>query len=262
MFRIACSESVRVSGLVVVTLAALAFGGCGGSTGFGVESELVPYTPEQIEARDAAREARYLLRVGDRFKVAFKFEPDLDQDGILIMPDGYVSMNGLPVPVRAAGLAIEQLDATLEAAYGKDYRNPDLSVIVYDIANPEVYVLGWVKNPGLYKIPSNGTGIVQAVAMAGGFLEDGKMSQTVLLRATDEGFLARTYDLSQLQNIGIADLSYLDLQPYDIIYVPRSALGSFAYVTDRVFGSLLDVTRFFWDIYALGNLDKINTIIR
>lgn len=246
--------------LGLAALAALA--GCGGKAAGPVQTEILPYTPEQLAAREAAQDARYQLRVGDRFKVAFKYEPDLDQDDVLIMPDGFVSMKGLGGAIRAGGMTVDQLDAALESAYGQDYRNPDLSVIVYSIANPEIYVLGFVKAPGLYKLPDGGSGIVQAVAMAGGFIEDSKSSRTVLMRATETGFLVRTFDLSHLENMGPADLSYFDLQPYDIVYVPRSDVGTFAHIADRVFGSALNITRFFWDIYALGNLDKINTIIR
>lgn len=256
---------IRITGAVLAlalgSAVLLGLGGCGG-TPPGVETEVVPYTAEQVAAREAAREARYTLRVGDRFKVSFKYESDLDQEDVLVMPDGYVSMKGLGRTVKAVGLTVDDLDTALESAYGRDYRNPDLSVIVYEIADPEIYVLGFVKSPGLYKLPDRGVGIIQAVAMAGGFLDDAKQSQTVLMRATEEGFLMRTFDLSSLQEAGLAELAYLDLQPYDIVYVPRSGIGDFAYVANSVFGSMLNITRFFWDIYALGNLDKINTIIR
>lgn len=252
----------RISALVLCAVACGALAGCGGSAPHPVVTEIVPYTAEQNAAREQAKNARYLLRAGDRFRVYFKYETDLNQDDVMVMPDGYVALKGLSSVLRAEGMTVDQLDHELEAAYGRDYRNPDLSVIVYDIASPEIYVLGYVKNPGLYKLPDNGVGVLQAVAMAGGFVDDANKSQTVLMRATDDGFLMRTYDLSKVQDVGIADLTYLDLQPYDIVYVPRSGVAGFAYISDRVFGSMLNITRFFWDVYALGNLDKINTILR
>ena len=235
-------------------------GGCG-SSAFPVQTETVPYTEEQLLAREMAKDARYRLRIGDRFKVAFKYETDLNQNNLVVLPDGYTSIGGVG-NVKAAGLTVEQLNGTLTEEYGRDYRNPDLTVIVQEISDPEVYVMGEVDRPGLYKMPDGGTGVLQAISLAGGFNDHAKKSQTVLLRATDDGFMVRSFDLSGVQNIGLMDLTYLDIQAYDIIYVPRSSLGDFAYLSQAIFGSALNVTRFFWDVYALANIDKIDRIVR
>ena len=213
-------------------------------------------------ARDTAKSARYKLRPGDRFNVAFKYEPELDVENVLILPDGFISLKGLSDPVKAAGKTIEELDQSLEMAYGRDYRNPDLAVLVNDITAPEIYVLGAVKQPGLYKLPEHGRGVIQAVAMAGGYGEDAKPSETILMRATEEGFLVKQFDLSHLAERQITDLGILDLQPYDIVYVPDTSLSNFAHFTDLVFGSVIKITGFFWDIYAITNLGKIQTILR
>ena len=225
-------------------------------------TDLVPYTPEQRLAREQAREARYRLRDGDRFSVAFKYEPDLDVENVLVLPDGYVALKGLSEPVRAAGKTIEDLDASLEAAYSKDYRSPDLSILITDIKAPEVYVLGEVNEPGLYKLPEQGRGIIQAIAMAGGYQKSAKKSQTILIRSADGGFMTRSYDLSRLGDGQIGDLAMFDLQPYDIIFVPRRGVFTMAESVELVFGSVLKVSSFFWDIYAASNLDKIQSLVR
>lgn len=225
-------------------------------------TEFVPYTPEQASAREGAKDARYRFRVGDRFNVAFKFEPELDVDNVLVLPDGYVTLKGLSAPVMAAGVTVEDLDRSLENAYAVDYKNPDLSVLISEIEAPEVYVLGAVKQPGLYRLPERGRGVVQALAMAGGFLDSAKKSQTVLIRAADGGFLTRRYDLSALGEGQVAELAVFDLQPYDIIYVPRRGLFSLAESVDLVFSSILKISGFFWDVYAITNLEKIQTVVR
>lgn len=236
--------------------------GCGGGHQMEVQTEVVPYTEEQSAAREQAKNAEYRLRTGDRVSVSFKFEPELDQERLLILPDGRLAMPGLDTPIPAAGRTLRELDASLTREFAADYKDPELSIIITDITDPEVYVLGEVERPGLYKLPADGVGVIQAVASAGGFSDHANKSQTVVLRATDEGFMIRSYDLSYLEYAGLQNMLYFDLQAYDIVYVPRSGLGDFAYLTSSIFGSALNVTRFFWDIYAIANLDKIDRIVR
>ena len=135
-------------------------------------------------------------------------------------------------------------------------------MIVRTISDPQVYVLGEVNKPGLYKMPQNGLGVIQAISMAGGYTDDAKKSYTAILRATEEGFMIRSVDLSGIEHVGFAGMDYFDLQMYDVIYVPRSSVGNFRYYSTAIFGSALNITRFFWDIYALANIDKIDRIVR
>lgn len=265
MATISFSSNSRHRRAVAAAACLLAIGllsGCGAGGKPAVVTEFVPYTPEQQVAREGAKEARYRLRNGDRFSVAFKYEPELDVDNVLVLPDGYVALKGLAQPVRAAGTTIEMLDKALEAAYAVDYKNPDLSILVHEIEAPEVYVLGAVKLPGLYRLPEKGRGVIQAVAMAGGYLDSAKKSETVLIRAAENGFMTRKYDFSDLANGQLTDLAVLDLEPYDIVYVPRKGLHSLAETVDLVFSSVLKVSGFFWDVYAIANLDKIQTVVR
>jgi protein involved in polysaccharide export with SLBB domain len=248
--------------MAILVLPFLLTGCSSGGAGLGVETEVVPYTEEQLAAREEAKEARYRIREGDELRLSFKYEPKLDQDEILVLPDGYISPEGLNGPVKAEGRTIEELDEDLTAQYAMDIRDPELSVIVRTVSDPQVYVLGEVNKPGLYKMPENGLGVIQAISMAGGYTDDAKRSYTAILRATDEGFMIRSVDLSGIEHVGFASMDYFDLQMYDVIYVPRSSVGNFKYYSNAIFGSALNITRFFWDIYALANIDKIDRIVR
>lgn len=254
------SSALPIHSMVWFLLGLLILGGCA-SGPQAPRTRIVPYTGEQLVARDEAQAARYRIRTGDELKLSFKYEKDLNVDRILVLPDGYINLPGLG-SVRAAGATIPELDAKLKEMYGREYRNPDLSLLVLEIGQPEIYVLGSVNKPGLYQMPARGLGVLQAVATAGGFLDEAQKSQTVILRAGPEGFIVRSYDLAHIEEDGIADLSYFDLQPFDIVYVPRSKLGDIEYVTGAVFGSFLDVSNFFWDIYAVANVDKIDRLVR
>lgn len=239
----------------------LAAGGCGSSRRAPIRTEVQPFSFKDQTLRQAAQDARYRLRVGDTFTVDFKYQDELDQHNITILPDGRFTMAGLE-DVRGLGLTIPELDSLITSHFAKDYRNPELSVIIEEIADRPVYVLGEVKMPGQYKMPQAGGGVLQAVAMAGGTLAHAATSEVVLIRVTDQGYLYRHLDLSHLQSRQLGDLAYTDLQPNDIIYVPRNAIGDFADFFQSTLPSILDMSRLYWDIYALSNIDKIDRIVR
>jgi polysaccharide export outer membrane protein len=255
-------RTVRVGLVFAAAALIITLMGCASSKPFEVETAILPYTDEQLAARESAQSAEYQLRTGDRISVSFKYESDLNQNELLILPDGNLSMAGLSTTVRASGLTLGELDSSLTQEFSSDYRDPDLSVVITEITDPEIYVLGEVERPGLYKLPSKGLGVIQAVTAAGGFKDHANSAQTVVMRATEEGFMIRTYDLGHLEHRGIQDMMYFDLQEYDIVYVPRSTLGDFAYLTEAIFGSAVLVSQFFWDIAAISRLNNSGTVVR
>lgn len=222
---------------------------------------VVPFTREDMALREKAREARYHLRVGDRLGVEFHYYPKLSQQHVEILPDGTISLARVGV-VPAAGFTIEQLDSLITARVGDELRDPDLSVVVESLAAYQVYVLGQVNKPGLYNIPPQGQGVMQAVALAGGFAEGAAASETVVMRVTDEGLAYIHVDLSHLEKNRGMPAAGLVLRPYDVIYVPKSAIGDLAYFTKNILRPVLDFSNLYWDIYAVTNIDKVDRIVR
>ncbi len=251
------SFPTRLTGLLLLLLMT----GCAGGGRTPIRTEIQPFSPHDQALRAAAQGARYRLRVGDSFSVDFKYQDELDQHNITILPDGRFTMAGME-DVKGLGLTTMELDSLVTAHFGKDYRNPELSVIMDELGERQVYVLGEVKMPGQYKLPGDGGGVLQAVAMAGGTLSNAATAQAVLIRVTPEGYLYRHCDLSHLEKNGLGDLGYMDLQANDIIYVPRNAIGDFAQFFQTVLPSVLDMSKLYWDIYALNNIDKIDRIVR
>ncbi|MBK6899512.1 MAG: polysaccharide export protein [bacterium] len=239
-----------------------ACGGCGSAGGRQpVRTETQPFSPAEAELWNAARNAEYTFRIGDIFDVVFKYDKELDQRNVQILPDGRMSISGFE-NVSVSGMTISQVDSMITAAYARDYLTPDLTIILKEFGKSFVYVLGSVNRPGEYNLPEFRGGVLQAVAAAGGFDKTASSSEVLLIRATPEGFLYRHFDLSHLEKQGLPSAEALDLRPYDIIYVPRSPVGDLAAFSDQVLGSVLNFSQLFWDVYAISNLDKINTILR
>ena len=245
-----------------LALCLLALTGCSTTANQAVRTELVPFTPEQMAELERASTAEYRLRAGDRVAVDFKYEDTLDSTNLLVLPDGRLTLPGGVDPLKVRGLSVSEVDSALTGLYAIDYRYPDLSVMVEEIADLEVFVMGQVERPGQIVLSHEGMGVMQAVAAAGGFHEDARPQETVVMRATEEGFMLRQIDLSHLQRRGIPDFAVLDLQPYDVIYVPRSPIGDFGYFSRTVLEGLVNITQIFWDLYAIGNLNKVTSILR
>lgn len=260
--RSGCHRTVaRVRRALGATLLlATLVGGCGGTKSYEPVTRVQPFTAEEKKLYEAAANAQYRLRVGDTFRVAFKYEQQLDQQNITILPDGRFTMAGLE-GVYAVGMTVAELDSAITAHFARDYRNPELSVIVQELGSEQVYVFGNVVRPGLVDLPPNGGSVLQAIAMAGGFAKGAQREETVLIRVTPEGYLHRKYSLAHLEKQPL-DFAIWDLQPYDIIYVPQSPLGDFGYFGDMVLRNLWYISRVFWDVYAIGNLDKVEVLTR
>jgi protein involved in polysaccharide export with SLBB domain len=233
--------------------------GCGGSPRRTVHTEFHPFTEEEQKLWDDAAEARYRLKVGDTFAVDFKYQDELDRNDIVILPDGRFTMSGVE-DVRAAGMTIPELDTLLTDHFKQEYRNPELAVIIQKLGPQPVYVLGEVGSPGTYDIPETGCGILQAIAMAGGFSEHAQSSQTLLVRVKDGGYFYQIFDMSHLEKWGIAGVDHLFVQPNDIIYVPRSTLGDLDYFSSTVLSAALKTSQLFWNIWAITRLNQVRIV--
>ena len=238
--------------IIAAALAAV-LAGCGGSSAdVPVRSNFVEFSEDQLAEIETGSGNEYRIQADDVIRVAFAHHKELSQDPVLVLPDGAVSLVGVD-RVVVAGMTLTQADSVITGAYSKEYREPQISVIVLESSGRMVYVLGEGRNPGLIKLPRGGLGIVGAVARAGGFTEDAAKQGSVLVRVTDTGYLVQEIDLSRFHEPEGIALAMVDLQPFDVVYVPRSRLGDFGYFSKTVLVGLLNITRIAADIKYLSD---------
>lgn len=243
--------------VVLYALGLLAFGGCASSEGpKPVVTEVQSFTPEEQAAWEAAKAAEYRVRVRDKLSVRFKYHTEMNLDNVLILPDGRITMPEID-SVVVSGLTVSQIDSTLTEFFGREYLDPDLSVLLSEFGTIGVYVLGEVNKPGYHQLSAETTSLIHAIAIAGGFHEDAATSEVLLMRVTPAGFVYRHMDLSHLEQRAFMSPELLDIQPYDVIYVPRSAIGDLTYFKRTILSTVLSVSDLFWDIYAVMNLEKV-----
>ena len=229
----------------------IALGGCGGGPSSVVRSNFVEFTPEQKQEINTGSNNEYRIQEGDILRVAFSYQKDLNQDGVVVLNDGSISLMGAD-RLEVAGLTITEADSLVTQAYAQDYLEPNLSIIIQETQGRRVYVMGEVRNPGLHQLPSGGIDMLGAVTVAGGFTDDAAKAGSVLVRVTNGGYLVQEIDMSDFTSLASAGLATIQIQPYDVIYVPRSRIGDFAYFSKTVLAGLVQITRIAADLKYLS----------
>jgi protein involved in polysaccharide export with SLBB domain len=167
--------------------------------------------------------AEHVLGPGDEFEIRFPFYPDLN-DRVTVGPDGRVSLQ-LVNTVAVGGLSVGAATRLLNERYAKVIRDPQATVTIRTFAPEEIFVDGWVANPGLVRSDVPLT-VSRALAQAGGVKSGSHTDAILVLRRTPDGTVH--YYQVALGNYAGAGVSTEDplLATYDVVYVPQNILGS------------------------------------
>jgi protein involved in polysaccharide export with SLBB domain len=195
-----------------------------------VKVEVGPITPIQTQ-----KPFVYKIAPGDELDIKFFFNPELNET-ITVRPDGMISLQ-LIDEIQAAGLKPTELDQKLTELYSRELRKPVLTVIVRSFSRQRIYVGGEVLTPGLIELPAGMT-TLQAVFQSGGFKETGEPSETLVIRkGENDKPIPIRIDLAAVMDAGGG--ADFQLQPDDIVYVPKSAIANANKFIDEYIGGLL-----------------------
>ena len=131
----------------------------------------VPYGPEE-----------FVLGIEDKLSVSVWKEPDLTKT-VAIRPDGKITFP-LVGDVQAAGRAPRQLTEDLTKLLGRFIKEPVVTVVVEEINNFKVFVLGEVTIQGALNLRRR-TRLLEAIALSGGMSRFADKSNLLLLRFED-----------------------------------------------------------------------------
>jgi len=152
--------------------------------------------------------------------------------------------------LQAAGLTPEALKAATVDRYKGILRNPEISIIVQKFSPQRIYIGGEVRNPGGQYLKGNLTAL-QAIINAGGFAPDAESSNVVLLRHNGTSTpTVQPLNLKSLldsdgapETIQVAYAQDLRLQPFDVIFVPRTTIGTVAEFFRRYVSEIVPLYR-------------------
>ena len=219
---------------IVVTVLCIVLGsliGCATNAPVAAQRESTP-------APAASEPQIYRLHPGDLIDIKFYYNDALS-DTVRIRPDGRISVQLLG-DIGAAGRTPDELRALLLERYASYQRNPDLVVIVREFAAQMVYVGGEVNSPGPVQTFGSLTAM-RAVMASGGFKNSAEPETVVVLRqqpGSDPLFM--TVDMKErLQGVGGGDVL---LQPFDVVFVPKSRIARMDQFVDQYIRQLLPFT--------------------
>ena len=176
------------------------------------------------EAQAGSRSTRvqelpaYRIQSGDQLDIKLFFNPELNET-VFVRPDGKISLQ-LVDDVQAAGLRPSDLDGVLTQKYSQELRKPVITVIVKSFTAQRVFVGGEVGKSGLIDLTAGMTAL-QAVINAGGFENTAQRDALIVIRkGPDNRPIPIRVDLEKV--IDGETTEPFQLQPHDVIYVPKS----------------------------------------
>lgn len=184
----------------------------------------------------------YIIGYGDALDVIFIHHREYSRDNIVVLPDGTISYPHAGI-IQAAGLSVAQLDSVLTARFSDILVDPDITVIIREFQNQNVYVLGEVDMPGAYEWERNLT-LIGALSLARGYTKTARKNNVVLIRRIAEnhvvGVEVNVEEILDGNNFSLD----IPVRPFDIVYVPKSRIATVEQFMESMFtilGRPLDI---------------------
>jgi polysaccharide biosynthesis/export protein len=209
------------------------FLGCWVTVGMlaGCANQSLP-RPPVVELATPEQRPLYRCDIGDVLDLRFPRNPELNEQAV-VGPDGRISVQ-FAHDVIAAGRTLAELTKDVSQAYSKELVDPLVSLSIRSYSGTRVYVAGEVAAPGEF-VETGPITALQAIARAGGFKTSASRRNVILIRRGEKGqpemYGLNEWGLTEGHGHSVVDA---DLVSYDIVYVPRSAVGDVAFVFDQL----------------------------
>lgn len=167
-----------------------------------------------------AGSANYRIGPADLLDLSVYQEADLSRR-VRVGPDGIVTFP-LIGPVKVGGLDVAGAEAAITDKLRRFLINPQVSVFIKEYGNKLVYVLGEVKNPGSYPLPTEAPlSVLEAVTLAGGFTPYAAIDRARVIRLVDGRSQNQLVDIAAITKGGDKSKD-IPLEPNDVIFIPES----------------------------------------
>lgn len=160
----------------------------------------------------------YKMTPGDQLQVVVYGHADLSsstaQTPYIVRPDGKISFP-LVGEMDTTGLTLDQFQAKLTEAYSEYIVNPQIALNIVKLGTTRVYVLGQVKQPGMFELEKSHR-VLDALGAAHGFTDKAAKKNIFLVRAGSNK--AERLDINAYLRSG--DQKYnMELQEGDSLYI-------------------------------------------
>ena len=176
--------------------------------------------PQNIQEYEPA--SKVILGPGDVLAIKFFHTPELNETQT-VRPDGFITLQ-LIGEVEIKGKTPHEVQNELLKLYSSQLKNPDISVIVESFYSNRVFVGGEVNNPGYIETSGRITAL-EAIMQSGGFnMLTAKINDILVIRSKDGERIGYKLNLKPALK-GYGDQPFF-LEPYDIVYVPKTKFAA------------------------------------
>lgn len=182
-----------------------------------LRTENNPNTPASASPAAKPHDDTFVIGNDDVLAINVWKEPDISRS-IPVRSDGKISLP-LVGEVDAAGRTPLKLEQEIASRLKNYISEPEVTVIVQQINSQKFNILGQVTKPGSYSL-TNGTTVLDAIALAGGFRDFAKRKSIYVLRQNSDGTQTRLPFNYKEVVAGKNSSENVKLQAHDTIVVP------------------------------------------
>ncbi len=156
-----------------------------------------------------------MIQPGAKINILVQGEPNFSKKDLIVEPDGTLSYTPMG-RFNVSNYTDKQLQEYIKKYLSETiFHNPNVSVTVD--YNAKIYILGEVKNPGIYEINKPIT-VLEAVKLAGNFSDQSLRDVIKLVRQTAQGETIKTISLKKIDFIWIKNEN-IYISPNDVLMV-------------------------------------------
>lgn len=160
----------------------------------------------------------YTIGPSDVLDVNVWKDPELSAAKVPVRPDGRITLP-LIGELQVSGLTAMNVQLIVRNKLKAYISDPEVTVIVTEVKSRSYVVVGKIAHPGSYDL-SKPTTALQAIAIAGGFLDFAKETKVYILRRQDNGSTQRlAFNYKKVINQHAPDEN-IELRNGDTIVVP------------------------------------------
>ncbi|HPO44263.1 MAG TPA: polysaccharide biosynthesis/export family protein [Spirochaetota bacterium] len=179
--------------------------------------ERILRSAEEFKARS---QVNYRIQAGDLLEINVYQEKDMART-VRVSGNGTVTFP-LAGNVKMSELSVPEAEAMLARALSEFIINPQVTVLIREYSNKQVYVLGEVKKPGAIPLPvERRLTVLEAITLAGGFTDLAAQDKTKVLRNKDGRNESIQVEITRITKQGDKSADIF-LEPNDTVFVPQS----------------------------------------
>ena len=162
----------------------------------------------------------YKIQPGDLLEITVFKEADMARTA-RISGNGTITFP-LAGNLKLADLSVPDAEALLAEKLAEFLVKPQVTVLIKEYGNKQIYVLGEVKKPGSIQIPAERhLTVLEAITLAGGFTDLAAPDRTKVLRGSGSTSQTIQVEVNRITKQGDKSAD-IPLEPNDTVYVPQS----------------------------------------